>query len=64
MEFLRRQERDGRCGRGMQDVLVQGIPVDLGVEWLLKAAIEQSREDNLIIHRRKFYLAGVSLSDF
>ena len=48
----------------MKYVLVQGIPVNLGVEWLVKAAVEQSREKNPMVCRRKVCLAVVSLSDF
>ena len=49
----------------MKYVLAQGIPVNLGVEWLVKAAVEQLREKNPTVCRRKVCLAVVSLlSDF
>jgi len=56
---------DGRSGgrRGIEDVVVQQIPVNLCVERLLKAMVERPREDYWTVCTRKVGLVRIGLLD-
>ena len=63
MEFSRRWDGCSGGRGGIEDVLIQQVPVNLGGEGLLKVVIKGPREDYPTVCRRKVGLVRISLSD-